>query len=504
VKKMRVYDTIIVGSGYGGSVMAARLAPTRRVLLVERGRRWAPEEFPRDVIGLAQGYLRAGAHGAGLWGMRLGRGVGNAYVSALGGASLLNYGISMQPEDHAFEGWPVDARELAPFYARAREILRPSPNPRGDALGDKAFLDAMEPGTRRDIDNTVDWSRCSDCGNCPLGCRHGAKLSLDRTYLALAERQGAEIRTETTLIASARVARGWELLLRRTGSPRALPERVATRELILAAGTFGTIDLLLRHRDLLPLSPRFGRGMSMNGDSMAFLYNTRTELDGASGAPISTASVTHFMDNRGRPRTLTIMSGRIPGAAMPISARILGLLAEVLGDNRGPLDGALPRAQRRLRDLVGVGPRGALSQTFMYKLDAQDSASGVLGRDRCGRAAIDWESYQDEPILRFAARKLDDWASRVGGRVVRDPATWPGMRSFGVHALGGCAMGRSFADGVTDSVGRVFAPGGGHYPGLRIVDASILPGALGVPPSLTIAALAERAAAQMTAERSAS
>lgn len=494
------FDIAIVGSGYGGSVMAARLSGTHRVLLVERGRRWSPDEFPKSVRGLARLYMGADKHGRGLWAMRIGRGVGAAHVSGYGGASLVNYGITVQPEDHAFDGWPVSGRELQPFYDRALEVLAPTPNPIADSLGDKAFFDRLEPGARHDISNTIDWSLCTNCGDCVLGCRLGAKRSLDTTYLALAEERGAEVRTGTTLLGFAPSDGGWELELGPTGTANPEPERVRARQLVISTGTFGTLDLLLRHRDRLALSPRFGEGMSMNGDGAAFLFNTPHDLGSESGAPISTMVRLHLDEGPGPKRTLTVMSGRIPKAIMGASGLLMAALGEVFGRNAGPTDGVAARARRRLRDLLGPRRGGALSHTLMYKLDGQDAAAGRLGTDSLGRAVVDWPDYQADPIMEFARRKLQDWAGRVGGRLVPDLGAWPGMRSFGVHALGGCGMGQDWSSGVTDSFGRVFAPDGGVYPGLRIVDASIVPGALGVPTSLTVAALAERSAAQLLAE----
>jgi cholesterol oxidase len=157
------------------------------------------------------------------------------------------------------------------------------------------------------------------------------------------------------------------------------------------------------------------------------------------------------------------------------------------------LDGSEGRWLRRVRDLRRVGAAGALSGTFMYKLDGQDECRGTA-RFLASGTVIDWEHYADDPILRFAEQRLRRWADRVGGMVIPNVARLPGMRSFGVHPLGGCRMADCVEDGVVDDVGRLFDPRGAVHPGFWIADGSILPGSLGVPPSWTIAALAERIA----------
>jgi cholesterol oxidase len=122
-----------------------------------------------------------------------------------------------------------------------------------------------------------------------------------------------------------------------------------------------------------------------------------------------------------------------------------------------------------------------------------------MGIDAHGRAVMDWPDYKDDPLLKFAEAKLDLWTKELGARRSADLGNLPGMRHFGVHPLGGVGMGKTFYEGVVDDTGRVFAPRTGFYPGLRVVDASIMPAAIGVPPSLTIAAVAERAADAMLA-----
>lgn len=496
-------DVIVIGSGYGGSVMAARLAPHGRVLVLERGRSYTPSDLPRTLREVA----RARHHGRnplGLWGMRLGRGTGNAYVSGVGGASLVNYGITARPDDHVLARWPGGVAAYDPWYAKAREVLRPSPAPIGPSLGDMQVIDELEPGRRVDLENTIDWERCTYCGRCVPGCPNGSKRNLEASYLGLARAAGAMVAPEREVIGLERLTpsdrpagagAAWRAIVRHTDSGEL--EALESRHVVLAGGTFGTMDLLHRERALLPLSPWFGRAMSMNGDALAFIYNTRAPLSGNHGAPITTSARVRFVDPGGLERTLTIMSGRIPAVVMRASAFGLMVVSRLVGHAAGPRDEASKRARRVLLDALRLDPRGALAHTFMYKLDAEDSSSGYAVFDGDGQVALEWPDYQEDPIMRFAAARLEAWAMKLGGTVVPDVSTLPGMRSFGVHALGGCRMGATVDDGVVDAVGRVFDPRGGVYPGLRVVDASILPSALGVPSSLTIAALAERAAADL-------
>ncbi len=485
-------DVAVIGSGYGGAVVAARLAAHARVLLVERGGWWRPGDFPLSIGGLARSYMTTRNPG-GLWATRLGVGTGLAFASAFGGSSAINYGITAQPDDHAFDDWPLSPHDLAPWFERARRELGASADPRADELADKRVLDELEPGCRVDLENTIDWSRCDRCGRCVPGCNHGAKRSLDRTYLERAMREGVELRLRTELIDLVAVDGGYRLHLRTAGAS----EWVSARRVVLAAGTLGTLDLL--HRSRLPLGPWFGRGLSMNGDGLAFLYDTRRQISGHSGAPISTSARLRFTDDDGRRRSLMVMSGRVPMAAMRFAAAGLAALAGVLVDRRARRDHAAGRWLRRLRDLVAVTERGALAHSFMYKLDGQDSSLGNA-RFTSDGAVVDWPGYTEDPIMRFARTRLHGWAERIGGLVIPDVATLPGMRSFSVHPLGGCRMGLDLADGVVDPLGRVLDPRGGVYPGLRIADGSIVRGSLGVPPSLTIAALAERIAADLQRE----
>jgi cholesterol oxidase len=182
---------------------------------------------------------------------------------------------------------------------------------------------------------------------------------------------------------------------------------------------------------------------------------------------------------------------------MRFTGAALTVVAELLRD-RSVVVERKQRWLRRMRDLVTVDSKGALSHSFMYKLDGQDSNRGVANLGN-GGAAIDWADYANDPLMKFAEERLEQWARKVGGTVVPNVAKLPGMRSFSVHPLGGCRIGTDVGDGVVDAVGRVFRPDGGVYEGLRIADGSVIRNSLGVPPSFTISAVAERVAASIAA-----
>ena len=124
-------ETIVVGSGYGGSVMAARLAARGEVLLLERGRDWEPAEIPQSLGGLVRSYRTERLNPLGFWEMRFGRGTGNAFASALGGASLVNYGLTVRPDPHVFETWPVSSREMA---VQSTHSICPRPSRKDSSL----------------------------------------------------------------------------------------------------------------------------------------------------------------------------------------------------------------------------------------------------------------------------------------------------------------------------------------------------------------------------------
>jgi cholesterol oxidase len=253
---------------------------------------------------------------------------------------------------------------------------------------------------------------------------------------------------------------------------------VRADRVVLAAGTFGSTGLLLRNRAALPgLSPRLGRGFSGNGDLLLFLLDADRYLDPATG-PVITASV--------RVPDAESPSGRgflVQDAGAPAFSEWLWQGLEAPGD--------LVRAVRRRSAAEAFGT-ARTSAAMAPLLGMGRDVPGGRMELRGGRLVLTWRGQASRAYfqgLEATARRL---GRALGGRVVR--LGGPFARLLSVHPLGGCAMGHSAQDGVVDSYGRVFGS-----ERLYVCDGSILPGPVGVNPSMTIAALGERIAEELRA-----
>src|SRR5262245_32028070 len=282
------YDVVIVGSGYGGSVAAARLAGCKgedghplTVCVLERGREHVPGTFP-DTISQLPGHVRISrfddpvATGVrdGLFDLRIGKDVSVLVANGLGGGSLINAGVAERPERDVFkeEGWPRDLQadsehgELDRYYEAALKMLGANPADAADLAKHKQFLNSTKNlGPKpaavtvafRDLCHTperVKLTKCVNCGDCATGCNVGAKKTLSTNYLAEAWRRDAKIYTGVTV--SHIVRKGdydWEVVVTLTTPVRPLeknPRRsIRAKHVILAAGTFGSTEILMRSRE---------------------------------------------------------------------------------------------------------------------------------------------------------------------------------------------------------------------------------------------------------------
>lgn len=538
------YDVVVVGSGYGGAVTAARLAgPGRSVCVLERGRELRPGDYP-DTLGRAVRQLQVDLPGrhlfspSALYDFRVNPDL-NVFVGCgLGGTSLINASVALRPDDAVFASpdWPRAIREggcdaLDVWFDRAKKMLEVQPTRHQDRPDKLRVLDEIlkaldGPGTSRicqDAELAVTPPRadggahpndagvpqrpCVQCGDCVSGCNYEAKNTLIMNYLPVARRRGAEIFTEIQARSVEPVPgaapdspRRWRVHVELLGSGRARfgdrPLFVTARTVILAAGALGSPELLLRSRERwgLGVSDTLGRKFSGNGDMLAFAYNTRDPANAIGfGArsphgwlpPGPCISGYARVPERG-PGAL-LEDGVIPGALAPFVS--LGFIVAKLFTGRT----AAKQSDRRgssLWRLLDEHLRGGASATQIFLAMVSDPSHGELVLDD-DRIRVRWPGAGRGGEYASLERRLIEASASPEIGAVYLPSPFGAVT---VHPLGGCVMADDVDGGVVDHAGAVFTRHGGVHPGLHVADASIIPGALSANPLLTITALAERAA----------
>jgi cholesterol oxidase len=517
-----------VGSGYGGGVAASRLARAgKRVAVLERGREFLtgelPSRFPelRGQLQVTGRRVRMGG-ATGLYDVRLGDDMHVLVGCGLGGGSLINAGVALRPDPRTFADpvWPeavTDDGHLDEGYARAARWVRPARDPlaaarakyqalarSGEALGRGRMVAAPVAVSFEATVNPAGIAQpaCTRCGDCCGGCNAGAKNTVALTYLPDAARHGAEIFTEAKVRRVSKSADDrWQVHLERLDGPAGASAdvRVSADVVVLAAGTLGSTEILLRSRQAgLAVSGRLGHRFSANGDIIAFGYGGRTRLNAIGvGHPARVEGIDvgacvsgqiEIVDEADLAGSLTIQEGVLPSALAP--------LLPVLFLPNGRLLGAL-------QSLVSGVYKGPFANLQTFFAVSHDSASGRLALEE-GRLALAWPGAQDEPVYKRLDEALAALVKAAGGSYVKNPlaGTMMGRQPATAHPLGGCGMGRDLGEGVVDHKCQVFdgRAGAGSadvHRGLYVMDGSIVPRSLGVNPLLTITALAERAMLHM-------
>jgi cholesterol oxidase len=448
----------------------------------------------------------------------------------LGGTSLINGNVALEPGDVVFSDarWPAPLRgnpaALKPFTQAAMAMLGSTPYPADwprlpklDALGRVA--DALGATlTRPSINVTfadgpnaagVRQNACALCGDCCSGCNYGAKNTVLMNYLPDAHWHGAQIFTEVGVRSVERADGKWRVACE---GPGGAARFVLADVVVLAAGTLGSTQILLRSRDLgLPVSERLGQGFSGNGDVIAFAYDTdQSDRNTGLGKRIPSEdtlvgpAITGLVDLRERADakqgTLIIEDGSIPGAL----AAVLPVAMDLTSHDA--LDDKTASVARQLRELAEIplgAYRGPVDHTLTYLVMSTDDSGGrvVMENDR---VHVEWPDVGQQPAFAHDNQLLAEATEAMEGTEIADPLwTWTSSRSLvTVHPLGGCVMADDAATGVVDHRGRVFDPvGGGVHDGLYVCDGSVIPVALDVNPLLTISGIAERTASLMIEER---
>ncbi len=520
------HDVLVVGSGFGGSVAALRLAEKDYdVLVCEAGRRFEDHDFAKTSWDVRR-YLWAPK--LKCFGVQRIHKLPNVMILAgagVGGGSL-NYANTLYKppatffEDDQWRDITDWQSELAPHYATASRMLGVVDNPcdgpieqlmkdTADDLGVGASFRRTpvgvffgEPG--RTVDDPYfggegpSRTGCTECGNCMVGCRVGAKNTLVKNYLALAERRGVRIEPMRSVIAvEALDLGGFAVTTERTGAWVKKERQVVTAgQVVVAAGTWGTQRLLHRMKSdgrLPGLSDRLGALTRTNSEELggAAAVDVPGGMDLSRGVAITTS---FHVDSNTHVENVRYGKG----------SNLMGLLSTLLvdGDKSAPARAVEFATTFLRRPLTYVraawAPRWSERTVIALVMQTLDNSITVLPRRRLGRFGLTSKQGHGAPNPTWlpsghkAIRALADRLQRLGGTEVIAGGTWSEV--FGIpltaHFLGGAPISSDPRHGVVDPYHRAW----GH-PGLHVVDGSVISANLGVNPSLTITAQAERAMA---------
>jgi cholesterol oxidase len=523
------FDFIVIGSGFGGSVSALRLAEKGyRVGVIEMGRRWAPSEFPRTSWSIHRWFWHPRIGLRGFFNMRLFRHVTIYHGCAVGGGSITYAATLLEPPQKVWRSgswagladWEAD---MPRHYETASRMLGVIENrilgPADDLLKRTAELTGCghtfyrtrvaifqpanrEPGGQTFADpffggEGPERTTCTACGGCIMGCRHGAKNTLDLTYLYLAEKRGARVFPERKVVdvkplGTARDGgAGYEVhTVQSTARIRRQPQRFKCRAVVFSASSLGTMELLFRLREkgsLPAISDELGKHVRTNSESLigARVPSSREDLSHgiAIGSGVYIDEHTH-----------------IEAVRYPKGSDTMGLLTTILTDGR-PGSG---RIRLWLKNLLVSWVRHPFKTMRMFNPIgwAREAVILLCMQALDGQIEMGWKRPWFWPFrksLVSAGEKVPTYipqanefakkfAEVAGGTAM---STLPEIL-FDVpgtaHCIGGCVMADSPARGVVDHQHRVFG-----YTNMYICDGSVVSANLGVNPSLTITALAERA-----------
>lgn len=523
------YDFIVVGSGFGGSVTAHRLTEKGyRVAVMEMGRRWTPENLPRTSWSLHRWFWRPKLALRGFFNMRFFRHATILHGCAVGGGSVTYACTSLRPPDKVWDmgSWAGLAdwkAEMPRHYdaasrmlgVRENTILGPADNllkkvadaagvghtfyrtsvavfeaPEGEQ-GGKIYPDPYFGG------EGPERRTCVACGGCMMGCRHGAKNTLDMNYLYLAEKHGARVFPETMVVdvkplkGSADGGEGYEVrTVKSTAWLRRRPQRFTCRGVVFSASALGTMELLfhLKEKRSLPgISDQLGKRVRTNSESLIGVRIPGCSEDLSKGVAIGSGV---YIDEHTH-----IEAVRYPGGS-----DTMGMLATILtGGHPGP-----SRVLLWIKNVAWSSLRHPIRTFRVFQPFGWARESVILLCMQALEGHIDmaWKRAWFWPFRKFLVSRgqkmptfipranefAQKFASLTGGTAMSMiPEILfdiPGT----AHCLGGCAIADSPRNGVVDYRNRLFG-----YKNMYICDGSVVAANLGVNPSLTITALTERA-----------
>lgn len=541
----QVYDFVIIGSGFGGSVSAMRLTEKGySVLVLERGKRFEDHEFPKTNWNLPKFLWLPALRCFGIFQMTFLNGQLALHGSGVGGGSLTYANVLMEPDERLFQSpaWKhlADWKSLLePHYETARRMLGVTTNPRLWYSDEKMKDIAVELGrgdTFRRTDVGVFFgdpeqegqivadpyfggagpvrAGCNYCGGCMVGCRYNAKNTLTKNYLYFAEMNGAQIIGESNVTdiqplqpltppplpegEGQEVRERYEVHYRSSTDPFAKRQTVRARNVIVAAGALGTMELLFRCRDItrsLPkISAKLGDNVRTNSENIMGVTTRDKHIDHSKGIAITSIfqadeitriEPVRYPDGSSFIRVLTAPHVRGDSAFV----RSLKTIWEAL---RHPVDFLYAK----------FFSRWAKFTTILLVMQVDENLTHIrLGRNpfTLFRKGLVIKPDAENPppkqiaVGNYVTRRL---AQKVNG--IPQAAFTDSLLNFPTtaHLMGGVPFGRNDHEGVIDLDFQVF-----NYPGLYVIDGSIMPANPGVNPSLTITALAELAMSKVESRK---
>ena len=550
-------DYLVIGSGFGGSVMTATLAEAgKNVCLFERGKAYPPGSFPRGS-GLGTNFWDPVGNWHGMYDVRSFEGIDAVVASGLGGGSLIYANVMLEKPSSWYEQpnpgtddpndtetWRFTHNDLRDHIDEVKKVLRVQTLPREFETtvspktgrlktaspdttesaplavrfrcgNDDDPAEPPSPGTALptevygNIHGDVVRTTCTMCAECDIGCNDGAKSSMDHTYLSKASADGAEICIRTEVRQILRRAPGSEYLFDvlyvvHSDAGESAVRTIQAKRVILAAGTFGSTHLMLDNASRLniPIEDQatLGTRFCGNGDLLGFAI---PKADGQD-------------ENATKGPVITTYRRYLPGQAGPFEPRIFvqdgGIpnLKENLKLSRREILELIQKWCKFLADKRADGGNRTLVEETQESLSivrrlltmlpllgmGADVANGKLTIDNARRLQCSWTLERSLPHFAVLEEQLEQLNKDLGTDYVVNPQFPFRQRVITVHPLGGCPADTTKTKGVVDSYGRVRA-----VPGLWITDGSVMPGPVGANPSLTIAAFASRAAEELLREK---
>jgi len=511
---MADYDVVVVGSGFGGSVAALRLAEKGyKVCVLEAGARFEDKDFPKTSWRVHKFLF---APRLGFKGIQRIHKLPDVFIlcgAGVGGGSLVYANTLYQPSDEYFndpqwrditdwkselEPWYQIARRMLgvvknPFFSNSDRAMQEVANemgvgetftlaPLGIYFGEKEGVENPDPyfggdGPKR--------KSCINCGECMTGCRHNAKNTLVKNYLYLAEKQGVEVRPLTTVTELIEQNGLWSIKVRKSTSWLPVSKTITANQVVVAAGAFNTQKLLhrMKSKGNLKLSDALGKLSRTNSESLVGAIMPKSKMDFSEGAAITSS----FFPNK---------NTHVEPVRYGKGSNMMGLLQTIMTSS----DSALVRTKQWLstaikqptlifrilnvrkwseRSVIALVMQSIDSSVTVFEKKFFPFGSRLSSKNDATKPNPTWIPEANEVAERIA-NNYGGFAGGNVGNLIGAP--------FTAHFVGGCVIGKDKNAGVIDPYHRVWG-----YPTLHILDGSTITANLGVNPSLTITAQAERA-----------